>query len=156
MPSSRDVIKEYLRKANQLVGEADSVEHAGGTYSPPTEEDNHYLERMISRSSSMNLITLCFALCLVAAVFVVVTVAIVRSGSVAMVLKVVGIGGGSEAGLLAWTLRAWSEYNRFEMMLILCRRLSPEDLMKAMLALNDGLRRGGWRGGRSSAPLPLQ
>ena len=138
MLKSREAVELYLRRTKQLIGEADSVDNAGGTFSPPSLDDSEYLEGLITVNSQINRNVLYFALFLIFAVFVAVTISAQRTGSIHVLLQVLGVGTASEAGLLTWVLRIWAEYNRFSVILILCRKLSPEDLMKAMLSLNLG------------------
>jgi len=141
MRSSREVIREYLKNAKQLVNESESVADAGGTYKPPTEKDSSYLENLILDNSRVNRYVLFFSLFLILVVFVLTIAALPRNGSIQPMLEVVGIGAGSEAGLLAWLLRAWSEYNRFSILLILCKRLEPGELMRVAVAWDLGFGR---------------
>jgi hypothetical protein len=157
MLSSQEVIQRYLRNAKQLVGEPDSIDNAGGTFSPPTQKDSQYLETLIRDNGSINKQVLYFALFLVLIVFVAAIITIPKDGSLKMLLGVVGVGTGSEIGLLAWILRIWAEYNRFAIIMVLCQRLDPEELMRVMLTLNLAFNQESKksRGGPTTAPQSI-
>ncbi len=136
MLSSQEAVREYLKRTKQLVGEADSIENAGGTLTLPTEKDSQFLQGLIQENAAANRRVLYFSLFLAVVVFVATLIVSPKNGSLQALLTVVGVGTSFEAGILAWVLRVWSEYNRFAILQILCTRLGPEELMRSMLALN--------------------
>ncbi|WP_158749968.1 hypothetical protein [Acidobacterium sp. S8] len=134
--SSQDVMRVYLERVGQLTRSGSGPEMMGTKRQTPTKEDSQNLRSLIGSQARTNRLVLFFALFLILVVFVCALISAVHSGgSSNSILAVAGIGTGAEAGLLAWVLHLWSEYNKFGFLLILSERLSPEDLMKAVLAL---------------------
>jgi hypothetical protein len=134
---SQEVMRAYLQRIGQLPLAENGPDRAGGREGKhPDEKDNEFIRDLIQQQSKVNRRALVFAFSLIAVVFFSsVFTAIRAGGSVGTVLSIGGVGGGFEAGLLAWASRLWKEYNKFGFLLILSRGLSPEDLMKTVGAM---------------------
>jgi hypothetical protein len=134
--SSRKVMQEYLRAIGQLPMSIGGPEMCGPPLRKPSSEEVNTLRKTVEKQIATNRIVLWFGLAMVFVVLVAALFVTFKQGATTgAVLRIAGVGSAVEAGLLAWVLRLWSEYNKFVFLLMLSQGLSPEEFTKVVLSM---------------------
>jgi hypothetical protein len=153
--TSREVMRIFLEEVGQLPMSIGGPEMCGPRKREPTSDDLSASREIVMKQIATNRIVLWFALCMVLIVLIAALIATFKLGATTnTVLEIAGVGSGAEAGLLAWVLRLWSEYNKFVFLLILSQSLSPEEFTKVVLSMFLNKRTAKERDGSAATVSP--